>query len=87
MPSNLRTVHKLITPCSLNILKLRTTPSRVGHTVLRALGCSSPICLVKQKKLLFLLHPKLRLHVSIGTGEQRLSFGNIMKIILKIVKI
>ena len=87
MPSNLRTVHELITPCSLNILKLHATPSRVGHTVLRALACSSPICLAKQKKLLFLLHPKLCLHVSIGTGEQRLSFGNIMKITLKIVKI
>ena len=58
MPTNPRTVHKLIMPCSFHIIKVLTTSSRVGHTVFRALAhCGTP-CLAKQSKLLFSTSPK-----------------------------
>ena len=53
MPTNPRTGHELITSCSLNTIKLLTTPCRVGHTVFRALAHCGPLCLAKKLKLLF----------------------------------
>ena len=38
-------LHKLITPEHYKVL---TTPSKVGHTVLRALAHCGPLCLAKQ---------------------------------------
>ena len=79
-PANQKSVHKLITPCSFNSIRLLTTHSRVGHTVLRALAHCGLLCLAKQWKLLFPLHPKLSLcfssapvnrgRVSTTIGEQ-----------------
>ena len=48
MPTNPRIVQELITPCSLKTIKILTTHSRVGHTVLKALTPSGPLCLAKQ---------------------------------------
>lgn len=58
MPTNPRAIHKLIMPCSFHTIKLLTTPSRVGHTVFRALSHCGTLCLAKQSKLLFFTSPK-----------------------------
>ena len=58
-PTNQKIVHELTTPCSLNTVKLLTTPLQ------RALALCGPICLAKQESSPFLLHPRLCLHVSI----------------------
>ena len=46
-PPGNQKVHALTTLCSLNIIQLLTTPSWVGHTVLRALACCGPLGLAK----------------------------------------
>ena len=58
--TNPRIVHEVIMPCSLNTIKLLTTPSRVGHTILRALAYCGPLC-QSNKSCSFILHPKLSL--------------------------
>ena len=52
-PTNQKNVHELITSCFLHIIRLLLTPSRVDHTVLRALAHCDPFRLAKQYKLLF----------------------------------
>lgn len=52
LPIYQKNVHELITP-SLNItIKLLTTPSRLGHRVLKAKACCGPPCLAN-KAILF----------------------------------
>ena len=45
-PTNQKNVHELTTPCSLNTIRHRTTPSREGHS-LEGLARCGPLCLAK----------------------------------------
>ena len=46
-PANQKNVHELIMSCSLNTVRLLTTHSRAGPTVLRAWGHCGLLCLAK----------------------------------------
>ena len=74
MPTNPRTVHKLITPCSLNTIKLLTTHSRVGHMVFWALTHWQ-----SNKSYCLLFHPKTVSVFLFGTSEWGPSFSNTYK--------
>ena len=73
---NPRIVHKLITSRFLNMIKLLTTLSSVGHTVLRTSAHCGPLCQAKQSKPLFSTSPKTVSTFLFGIGEQRLSLQN-----------
>ena len=75
--TNPRIVHEVIMPCSLNTIKLLTTPSRVGHTILRALAYCGPLC-QSNKSCSFILHPKLCVSVQHGWTETEFGNKNIM---------
>ena len=74
-PTKQESVLELTTPCSSNIVRLLTTPSKVGQ------GHNPLVCCVPlsawQLKLLFLFPPTLSLHfylASVYRGSQ--DFGN-----------
>ena len=71
-PTNQKNVHKLNMPCFLNTVRLLSTPSRVGHTVLRALA---PFAWQSNKAILFNFTQNSVSAFLFSTGEQRLSFG------------
>ena len=79
MPTSPKTFHGLITPCSLNTIKLLTNPSMVGHTVFRALvHCWPPLPGKAIKATLFYFTQNSVSVFLFSTDEQRLSFSNIM---------
>ena len=57
MPTNLKIVHELITPCSLNTVKLLTVSSMEAQS--EVMACCVTSLLGKEIKILFLFPPKL----------------------------
>ena len=71
LPIYQKNVHELITP-SLNItIKLLTTPSTLGHRVLKAKACCGPPCLAKNKAILFYFTPNSVSENSFSVRVQR----------------
>ena len=75
--TNLRSVRELITPWSLNTIKLLLTihPQGESHS-LEAVSPLWPPLPRKAIKAPLVLHPKLFSMLLFGNSEQRLSFGN-----------
>ena len=74
-----RTSKRWSRPLWTITIKLLTTLSKLGHTVLRALAHCGPLCLAKQQSYSFLLHPKLCLWdlMQCQGTEARFSFSSI----------
>ena len=49
-------------------IKLLTTACRMGHAIMRALDLCTSLCLAKQYRYYFLLHPKLSLRFNSVSG-------------------